>query len=192
LVKVTGDKGPMRGTVNATDNAQRIVVVVADCHKFNGNWGSTRRSIDSVAGIRDAYDGNSSEPTRNLFRHSAHKSPLNQDQVFKMENQENNQPQPRTIHVDDSKAISCYANFCRVTGSPEELIVDFGMNAQPMGASDQPVEIQQRIVLNFFTAKRLLHALHVSIQRHEDVFGSIETDIQKRVRPRENARASKN
>ena len=100
---------------------------------------------------------------------------------------DSNQQQQKSISVDESKAMSCYANFCRVTGSPEELIVDFGMNAQPMGSNDQPVEIQQRIVLNFYTAKRLLHALHVSVQRHEEVFGPIETDIQKRVKPRENA-----
>ena len=49
---------------------------------------------------------------------------------------------PRQINVDESKAVSCYANFCRVTGSPEELIVDFGMNSQPMGQSDKPVEIR--------------------------------------------------
>ncbi|MEM7455456.1 MAG: DUF3467 domain-containing protein [Planctomycetota bacterium] len=95
------------------------------------------------------------------------------------------QQQQQPIPVDDSKAISCYANFCRVTGSPEELIVDFGMNASPMGSNDRPVEIQQRIVLNFYTAKRLLHALHVSVQRHEEVFGAIETDITKRVQPKE-------
>lgn len=89
--------------------------------------------------------------------------------------------QVRPVDVDDSKAISCYANFCRVTGSPEELIVDFGMNSQPMNSNDKPVEISQRIVLNFYTAKRLLHALHVSVRRHEEVFGAIETDIQKRV-----------
>lgn len=88
---------------------------------------------------------------------------------------------PKAITVDESKTISCYANFCRVTGSPEELIIDFGMNAQPIGSNDKPVEIAQRIVLNFYTAKRLLHALHVSVQRHEEVFGKIETDIQKRV-----------
>ena len=97
-----------------------------------------------------------------------------------MAEQEQN-PAQRPIAVDESKTVSCYANFCRVTGSPEELIVDFGMNAQPMGANDKPVEIAQRIVLNFYTAKRLLHALHVSVQRHEEVFGKIETDIQKRV-----------
>ena len=107
----------------------------------------------------------------------------------KKQKQEQEKQAPRAIAVNDADAISCYANFCRVTGSPEELIVDFGMNAQPMGSNDQPVDIKQRIVLNFYTAKRLLHALHVSIQRHEEVFGAIETDIQKRVRPREQAKA---
>ena len=102
---------------------------------------------------------------------------------FMAENQ--NTPQP--IPVNDSNAVSSYANFCRVTGSPEELIIDFGLNAQPMNSNDKPVEINQRIILNFFTAKRLLHALHVSVQRHEEVFGEIETDIQKRVKPQETA-----
>ena len=88
---------------------------------------------------------------------------------------------PRTVPVNDNDAVCAYANFCRVTGSPEELIIDFGLNAQPMGSTEQPVDVSQRIVLNFYTAKRLLHALHVSVQRHEKVFGNIETDIQKRV-----------
>ena len=90
-------------------------------------------------------------------------------------------PAPRTVAVNDNNAVCAYANFCRVTGSPEELIIDFGLNAQPMGSTEQAVDVSQRIVLNFYTAKRLLHALHVSVQRHEKVFGNIETDIQKRV-----------
>ena len=100
---------------------------------------------------------------------------------------ENQNQAPRQISINDDNTVCSYANFCRVTGSPEELIIDFGLNAQPMGSNDQPVDIQQRIVLNYYTAKRLLHALHVSVQRHEEVFGNIETDIQKRVQPREEA-----
>lgn len=101
------------------------------------------------------------------------------------ENENKNQPIP----VNETNVVSSYANFCRVTGSPEELIVDFGMNSQPMGGGQSPVDISQRIVLNFYTAKRLLHALHVSVQRHEEVFGKIETDIKKRVvtKPEEKA-----
>ena len=37
--------------------------------------------------------------------------------------------------------------------------------------------------MNYYTAKRLLHALSLSVQRHEAVFGVLETDIQKRVKP---------
>jgi hypothetical protein len=85
------------------------------------------------------------------------------------------------VQVEDSRANCCYSNFCRVTGTPEELILDFGLNAQPMGATN--VEIQQRLIVNYFTAKRLVQALAMSIQRHESAFGVLETDVQKRVTP---------
>ncbi len=91
--------------------------------------------------------------------------------------------QPPQLVVDTSKAHAAYSNFCRVTGTPEELIVDFGLNSQSMGVQSEPIEISQRIVINFYTAKRLLAALQMSLQRHEAAFGVLETDVQKRVRP---------
>ena len=92
------------------------------------------------------------------------------------------QPQQmQRVEVVDKNAISLYANFCRVTGTPEELILDFGLNAQPFGVPTEPVEVKQRIVTNYFTAKRMLQALHLSVQRHEAAFGVLETDVQKRV-----------
>jgi len=91
-------------------------------------------------------------------------------------------PQQRVaVEVDDSDTMCTYANFCRVTGSPEELIVDFALNPQPMGAPTSPIQIKQRTVMNYYTAKRLLAALQMSVQRHEAVFGVLETDISKRV-----------
>jgi hypothetical protein len=90
-------------------------------------------------------------------------------------------PQPVRVEVTDKNAISLYANFCRVTGTPEELILDFGLNAQPFGVPTEPVEVKQRIVVNYYTAKRMLQALHMSVQRHEQAFGVLETDVQKRV-----------
>ena len=91
--------------------------------------------------------------------------------------------QRNQIQVDDTKAVALYANFCRVTGTPEELIIDFGLNPQPFGIPTGPIMITQRIVTNFFTAKRMLHALQLTIQRHEATFGVLETDVQKRVHP---------
>ena len=89
--------------------------------------------------------------------------------------------QAHRVEVTDKHAISLYANFCRVTGTPEELILDFGLNAQPFGVPTEPVDVKQRIVVNYYTAKRMLQALHMSVQRHEQAFGVLETDVQKRV-----------
>jgi len=96
------------------------------------------------------------------------------------------QPQaqaPGRIEVDESEVHACYANFCRVNGTPEELIIDFGLNAQPFGTPEKPLKISQRLVVNHYTAKRLLAALQLSIQRHEAAFGVLETNVQKRVLP---------
>ena len=93
------------------------------------------------------------------------------------------QPQRQPVQVDTSKAHAAYANFCRVTGTPEELIIDFGLNTQPMGVPSDPIEVTERIVMNYFTAKRMLSALSMSVQRHEATFGVLETDVQKRVMP---------
>ena len=90
-------------------------------------------------------------------------------------------PQRVAVQVDDSGASCAYANFCRVTGSPEELIIDFALNPQPMGVPNGAIDIDQRVVMNYYTAKRLLAALQMSVQRHEAVFGVLETDINKRV-----------
>lgn len=89
---------------------------------------------------------------------------------------------PVQVQVNDDRAAATYANFCRVTGSPEELIVDFGLNPQPVGIPKDPIHVTQRVIMNFYTAKRLLAALQMSVQRHEAVFGVLETDIQKRLK----------
>src|SRR6266581_3796839 len=85
--------------------------------------------------------------------------------------------------VDTTGMSSAYANFCRVTGTPEELVLDFGLNTQmsPV-AGGEPVKLTHRLVLNFFTSKRLLGALHMAVQQHENVYGVLEVDIQKRMR----------
>ena len=93
------------------------------------------------------------------------------------------QQQQMQVDVDDSHVSAAYANFCRVTGSPEELIIDFGLNPQPVGVPKNAIPVTQRVIVNYFTAKRLLHALSLSVQRHESVFGVLETDIQKRLKP---------
>jgi len=93
------------------------------------------------------------------------------------------------VIVDDSSTVPTYTNFCRVMATPEEMILDFGLNMQPFAPGRQDVVATQRVVMNAFTAKRLLQALAMTIQRHEQVFGAVELDVNRRVaRPPESAK----
>ncbi len=88
-------------------------------------------------------------------------------------------PQTEVV-VDETGAHAAYANFARVTATPEEVIVDFALNPQPFAVGRQEVKVSQRLIMNFYTAKRLLGALQMTIQRHESAFGAIELDVRRR------------
>jgi hypothetical protein len=92
--------------------------------------------------------------------------------------------QPVQIPVDAEHMVSTYANFFRVTGTPEELVLDFGLNTQQVTPAGTPeaVKLTQRLVMSFYTAKRLLNALQWAVSRYEGNFGVLETDFQKRLR----------
>jgi len=114
---------------------------------------------------------------------SNEKSPQNEAPNQTPETPATGQPRRTQIEFDEAGAHVAYANFCRVTGTPEELILDFGLNPQPFGMPTQPIPIKQRLIVNYYTAKRMLHALQLTIQRQEAAFGVLETDVQKRVMP---------
>lgn len=84
--------------------------------------------------------------------------------------------------LDESRLTPCYANFCSVRRTIEEVILDFGLTTEFMGPSKHPVVLEQRVVMSYFTAKRLMEALKVSLQQHESVFGSVELDARKRAK----------
>ncbi len=82
------------------------------------------------------------------------------------------------VRFDSSKVPAIYANVCRVTGTAEEIVVDFGLFD---GSDSQPrVDVRHRVALNLFTAKRLLYALSQALERHEAGFGNVETNVEKR------------
>ncbi len=89
------------------------------------------------------------------------------------------------ITLDDSNVEASYSNFCRVTGTPEEVLIDFALNPNPFARVDQTVVVDRRLVLNHYTAKRLLAALQQTIIRHEQNFGVIELNVQRRLSPAE-------
>ena len=87
------------------------------------------------------------------------------------------------ISLNDKEVDAAYSNFCRVTGTPEEVVIDFALNPNPFSREDQTVKVDKRLVLNYFTAKRLFAALQQTIMRHEQNFGVIELNVQRRLAP---------
>lgn len=78
-----------------------------------------------------------------------------------------------------------YTNFVKVSSAPEELVLDFALNPNLPGMAPAAgsIKLGQRLVMNFYTAKRLWGALGIAINRHEQAFGVLETDVVKRLRP---------
>lgn len=87
------------------------------------------------------------------------------------------------ITINDSDVTAGYANFCRVSSTPEELILDLGLNPTPFASGEVTVNLAQRVIMNHITAKRMLGLLSATLQRHEQTFGVVETDVRRRVRP---------
>jgi hypothetical protein len=90
------------------------------------------------------------------------------------------------IQVEEENAQTSYSNFCQVNLTAEEMVLSFGLNTQAQ--ITKPIGITHRVVMNFYTAKRLLHLLGQVIAQHEATFGVLELDAQRRARgiPRAN------
>ena len=110
--------------------------------------------------------------------------------------QQTGQQQVR-LRLDEREMTTCYANAFRTNGTAEEVLLDFGLNlvvpaATPPGQEGQPPEAQQtrqpeilfqvkeRVILNYYSAKRLAITLSQLIRRHEEQFGELELDVAKR------------
>ena len=95
-----------------------------------------------------------------------------------------NAQQPQAPPVIFDEVPVTYANFCRGTLSPEEVILDLGFNPNAFGVKvlAEDVEIRNRIILSPSAAKRLLLLLNNMVQNHEQNFGEIEVDFRRRLK----------
>ncbi|OWK35864.1 hypothetical protein FRUB_08427 [Fimbriiglobus ruber] len=89
------------------------------------------------------------------------------------------------MQVDVSKMETIYSNFVRLSlsSSTEEVVMDVGLHTgiqTPAGM--EPIQLTHRLVLNPYVAKRLLQSLSQIVQRHEQAFGALEVDPQRRLR----------
>jgi hypothetical protein len=103
--------------------------------------------------------------------------------MFAMAEETKPQEQAPQFATDYSQLSTVYTNFCRVSVTPEELVLDFGLNTQMQPTPGEPIKLSHRVVMNFYTAKRLLSALSQVVGQYEGTYGALELDFQKRARP---------
>ncbi len=91
------------------------------------------------------------------------------------------------LRIDERNMSSSYANAFRTNGTAEEVMLDFGLNVVNSPAQQKPQEqpeiifqVNDRVILNYYTAKRLAITLSQLIRRHEDQFGELKLDVAKR------------
>lgn len=90
------------------------------------------------------------------------------------------QQQQVQLQIDDSHATTTYSSTVRVSGSAEEINLDFAGPIRPAGPKNATLRIDQRVILNPWAAKRLALALAQAVQRYEQTYGELELDPRKR------------
>jgi hypothetical protein len=80
------------------------------------------------------------------------------------------------IRWDSSNMRSAYANVFNVTAIREEIVLLLG-ESEWLDKDERTVRLTNRILLNPFTAKRLLILLQNAVQKHESKFGLLESEF---------------
>jgi len=95
------------------------------------------------------------------------------------------EPRRVDLRINQSGAETTYVNSFKHHPTPEEFMLDLGVNRlEPTGDKDRPVEVQftvsTRLVMNYHTVKRLAAAMADVVRRYESRFGPLELDARKR------------
>jgi hypothetical protein len=89
------------------------------------------------------------------------------------------------VRVDERNLQTSYMSGFRPTVTAEEVILDFGLNlVRPTGNKENPAELvfqaNNRLIMSYFSAKRLAMVLGQIVHRYEQQFGEIELNAAKR------------
>ena len=104
--------------------------------------------------------------------------------IKKKTSQANNEIKDIKLDIDDSNISTTYANAVRTNATAEELILEFGVNIpkqETPECNEVIFHLDNRIIMNYYSAKRLALALGQHLRKYEEIYGNIEIDPNKRV-----------
>ncbi|MEX2214148.1 MAG: DUF3467 domain-containing protein [Phycisphaeraceae bacterium] len=125
----------------------------------------------------------------------AKNNPEPQGEVHNLDEQARQQAgnQQVRLRIDQRNMNVSYTNAFRTNATADEVIIDLGLNqvipSNP-GADGKPAEvsaeilfdINQRVILNYFTAKRLAITLGQIVRKHEERFGELKLNVADRAK----------
>ena len=78
------------------------------------------------------------------------------------------------LRFDTTTVKSTYCNVCNATSTREEVVINFGVNKTwDTGAGDMDVQVEHRIILSPFAAKRLKDLITRLMDEHEQRYGEL-------------------
>lgn len=78
------------------------------------------------------------------------------------------------VNWDDAKMRSTYANVCNVAATREEVMLLFGTSQNWTNTTEEVnVELQERVIMNPFAAKRMLLLLAKTLEEYEKQHGPL-------------------
>ncbi len=84
----------------------------------------------------------------------------------------NSEPPQQKVRFDTANIKSTYCNVCNATSTHEEVVINFGVNKTwDRGERDLEVQLEHRIILSPYAAKRLQEMLTKLINDHEQRHG---------------------
>lgn len=92
------------------------------------------------------------------------------------------------LRVDHTGMGTTYANAFKTNATSEEVIVDLGLNMvvpNPQGTGGEIVgdilfQVNNRLILNYYTAKRLALSLGQIVRSYEEKFGELKLNVADR------------
>jgi hypothetical protein len=86
-----------------------------------------------------------------------------------------NKGAPTPIKWSTTNMQSSYANFCNANSTREEVVLNFGVNKtwERGPKSELEIELNHRIVLSPFAAKRLSQLLQQLMKEYETRYGAL-------------------
>jgi len=89
------------------------------------------------------------------------------------------------LRVDQRDMETVYANSFRPIASSEELLLDFGINqsfpsTEQGTAAEVVFDASSRVIMNYYTAKRLAIALNQVVGQYEKQFGELKLNAADR------------